>query len=113
MGLVGKIHLDSSINETNIREEIHSVFSEEMQYDTISIQDMHEVRHLQCLIHQPCSSIYIWAQADMALAGCFTSPSVRCVSLIGWPGKVHDARVLVNSLLYRKAKSGTLLPDWK
>ena len=32
---------------------------------------------------------------------------------IGWPGKVHDARVLVNSSLYRKAMSGTLLPDWK
>ena len=32
---------------------------------------------------------------------------------IGWPGKVHDARVLANSTLYRKANSGTLLPDWK
>lgn len=32
---------------------------------------------------------------------------------IGWPGKVHDARVLVNSSLYRKAMSDTLLPDWK
>ena len=27
---------------------------------------------------------------------------------IGWPGKVHDARVLVNSSLYCKAMSGTL-----
>ena len=25
---------------------------------------------------------------------------------IGWPGKVHDARVLVNSLLYSKCNSG-------
>ena len=32
---------------------------------------------------------------------------------IGWPGKVYEARVLVNSSLYRKAMSGTLLPDWK
>ena len=31
---------------------------------------------------------------------------------IGWPGKVHDARVFVNSSLYQKRKSGTLLPDW-
>ena len=31
---------------------------------------------------------------------------------IGWPGKVHDARVLVNSSCYKKACNGTLLPDW-
>lgn len=30
---------------------------------------------------------------------------------IGWPGKVHDARVFVNSSLYRKASNGTLLPN--
>ena len=32
---------------------------------------------------------------------------------IGWPGKVHDARVFVNSNLYRKAVAGSLFPDWK
>ena len=32
---------------------------------------------------------------------------------IGWPGKVHDARVFVNSSLYHKGMSGTLFPDWK
>ena len=32
---------------------------------------------------------------------------------IGWPGKVHDAHVFVNSSLYQKGKSGTLLPDWR
>ena len=32
---------------------------------------------------------------------------------IGCPGKVHDARVFVNSSLYRKGMNETLLPDWK
>ena len=31
---------------------------------------------------------------------------------IGWPGKVHDARVFANSSFYRKACSGTLFPNW-
>nr|XP_054759288.1 uncharacterized protein LOC129265305 [Lytechinus pictus] len=30
---------------------------------------------------------------------------------IGWPGCVHDARVLVNSSVYRKGENGTLLPQ--
>ena len=32
---------------------------------------------------------------------------------IGWPGKVHDARVFVNSSFYSKEMNGTLFPDWK
>ena len=32
---------------------------------------------------------------------------------IGWPGKVHDARVLANSSFYNKCNSGIFLPDWK
>ena len=32
---------------------------------------------------------------------------------IGWPGKVHDARVLVNSLFYSKCNSGNCFPNWK
>ena len=30
---------------------------------------------------------------------------------IGWPGRVHDARVLSNSSIYTKGCSGTLFPD--
>ena len=29
---------------------------------------------------------------------------------IKWPGKVHDARVLVNSSLYERAQTGKLFP---
>ena len=30
---------------------------------------------------------------------------------IGWPGRVHDARVFANSTLYRKGQDGKLLPN--
>ena len=30
---------------------------------------------------------------------------------IGWPGKLHDARVFYNSSFYRKGCQGTLLPS--
>lgn len=32
---------------------------------------------------------------------------------VGWPGSVHDARVLTNSKLFREAEAGTLLPEIK
>ena len=31
---------------------------------------------------------------------------------IGWPGRVHDARVFANSTLYQKGQNGKLLPNW-
>ena len=31
---------------------------------------------------------------------------------IGWPGRVHDARVFSNSTLYRKGQANELLPNW-
>ena len=32
---------------------------------------------------------------------------------VGWPGRVHDARVFSNSSLYDRGQTGVLLPDWK
>ena len=37
--------------------------------------------------------------------GCFTDVN------IGWPGRVHDTRVLHNSELFSKAESGNLFPQ--
>ena len=31
---------------------------------------------------------------------------------VGWPGRVHDARVLANSSLYQQGQAGSLFPDW-
>ena len=31
---------------------------------------------------------------------------------VGWPGRVHDARVFTNSAIYQKCHGGNLLPDW-
>ena len=31
---------------------------------------------------------------------------------IGWPGKVHDARVFANSSCYIKSANGTMFPNW-
>lgn len=31
---------------------------------------------------------------------------------VGWPGKVHDARVFANSTLFQKGQSGRLFPPW-
>ena len=46
-------------------------------------------------------------QAVVDLCGIFMDVN------IGWPGKVHNARVFVNSSFYLKSSSGTMFPDWK
>lgn len=32
---------------------------------------------------------------------------------VGWPGSVHDARVLANSVVFERGEAGTLVPDKK
>ncbi|CAM4581506.1 unnamed protein product [Caretta caretta] len=46
-------------------------------------------------------------QALVDHKGCFTNINV------GWPGKVHDARIFRNSGLFQKLQEGTLFPDQK
>ena len=71
--------------------------------------------HIPILKPTECPSDYynrkgfysILIQGVVDSQGCFIDVN------IGWPGKVHDARVLANSTFYHKATSGNLLPDWK
>ena len=46
-------------------------------------------------------------QAVVDCYGLFMDVYVR------WPGRVHDARVFINSSFYREMESGTLLPNRK
>ena len=32
---------------------------------------------------------------------------------VGWPGSVHDARVLAHSVVFDKGETGNLVPDTK
>ena len=52
-------------------------------------------------------TISILMQGMVDHAGHFTD------IYIGWPGRVHDARVFINSSLYRRGESGRLFPNWK
>ena len=71
--------------------------------------------HIPILKPTECPSDYynrkgfysIVIQGVVHSKGCFIDVN------IGWPGKVHDARVLTNSTCYRKATSRNLLPNLK
>ncbi|XP_065891631.1 uncharacterized protein [Dysidea avara] len=70
--------------------------------------------HIPILKPQECPSDYynrkgfysIIVQAVVDSQGRFIDVN------IGWPGKVHDARVLANSTIYKKCNDGTYLPNW-
>ena len=55
-----------------------------------------------------CKGFYsVLMQALVEFCGIFMDVN------IGWPGKVHDARVFVNSSCFQKANAGAMFPDWK
>ncbi len=73
--------------------------------------------HISILKPQHSSSDYynrkgfytIVMQAVVDFHGIFMNVNIGW-PVIGWPGKVHNARVFVNSSIYQQAESGTIFP---
>ena len=50
---------------------------------------------------------------SIIMQGLVDFRGIFMVVYIGWPGKVHDARVFANSRVFKHGNEGTLFPDWK
>ena len=50
---------------------------------------------------------------SIILQGCVDNKGRFVDIYVGWPGRVHDARVFANSSLFRRGEAETLFPDWK
>ena len=50
---------------------------------------------------------------SIILQGCVDNKGRFVDIYVGWPGRVHDARVFANSSLFRRGEAQTLFPDWK
>ena len=69
--------------------------------------------HIPIVAPQDCQSDYFnrkgWHSIVMQAV---VDHAYRFIDVnIGWPGRVHEARIFLNSLLYQKAHSKTLFPS--
>ena len=70
--------------------------------------------HIPIVRPQESASDYNWkGYYSIIMQGLVDFRSLFTDVYIGWPGKVHDARVFANTSIYQKGIIGTLLPDWK
>lgn len=71
--------------------------------------------HIPIISPQECPADYYNRKGwhSIILQGTVDHQGLFIDIYVGWPGRVHDARVFANSSLYQRGQSGTLLPDWK
>lgn len=68
--------------------------------------------HIPIISPQECpADYYNWH--SIILQGTVDHRGRFIDAYVGWPGRVHDARVFANSSLYQRGQSGSLFPDWK
>lgn len=49
---------------------------------------------------------------SIIMQGTVNSKGLFMNIYVGWPGRVHDARVFANSSLFKRGQNKTLLPNW-
>lgn len=74
-----------------------------------------EPSHIPIVAPVECSADYYNRKAwhSIIMQGMVNHVGHFTEIYIGWPGRVHDARVFVNSTLYKRSQDDTLFPDWK
>ena len=71
--------------------------------------------HIPIISPQECPADYYYRKGwhSIILQGTVDHRGRFIDAYVGWPGRVHDARVFANSSLYQRGQNGILLLDWK